>query len=180
VEDAEAAIRARLELRGEDAEAGAAISVTTKSALSRTPSDPMTVRFWSYKDYLFGRLWLFLGNVDRAIGRFERAASRRSDWGQPLLRIALAYARTNSHSQALAAFRRAIEVDRLSVEHNPAAMRALATVFLRRADEVEDEGRHDIARGLIEEVTGLDLRRAPSALRFEVTRRYEAARRGMS
>ncbi len=179
VEDAEASIRARLELRGESEGAGASISVTEKEKLTRKVSDPIFVRFWSYKDYLFGVLWLFLGGVDRAITRFERAATRRSDWAQPILRIALAHAKRDRFALALAAFRRAIEVDRESVEHNPTAMRALATVFLRRADEVEDEGRYDIARGLIEEVTGLDLRRAPSALRFEVTRRYEAARRGV-
>ncbi len=179
VEDAEAAIRARLELRGESEGAGASISVTEKEKLTRKVSDPIFVRFWSYKDYFLGVMWLFLGGIDRAVARFERAATRRSDWAQPLLRIALAHARKDHHALALAAFRRAIEIDRESVEHNPTAMRALATVFLRRADEVEDEGRYDIARGLIEEVTGLDLRRAPSALRFEVTRRYEAVRRGV-
>ena len=55
-------------------------------------------------------------------------------------------------------------------------MRALARVFLRRAEEVEKSGRVDIARGLIEEMLALDLRRVPSELRFELTRRQEHLR----
>ena len=52
----------------------------------------------------------------------------------------------------------------------------LARVFLRRAEEVEKGGRVDIARGLVEEVLTLDLRRVPSELRFELTRRQEQLR----
>jgi hypothetical protein len=42
---------------------------------------------------------------------------------------------------------------------------------------MEREGRSDIARGLLEEVMTLDLRRAPSAMRFEISRRHDAVRR---
>jgi hypothetical protein len=55
-------------------------------------------------------------------------------------------------------------------------MRALARSFLRRSEQVERDGRFAIARGLLDEVMALDLRRAPSSLRFEIGRRYEALR----
>ncbi|RLB49378.1 MAG: hypothetical protein DRJ42_21140 [Deltaproteobacteria bacterium] len=178
IEDAEGAIRARLELRGEEEEGGAALSPVEKDLLALPTVDPLLVRFLGFKDYLFGAMWLFFGAFERAMSRFERASARRADWARPHLRTAMAHAGRNRHAPALAAFRRAIEVDRIVIEQNAAAMRVLVTVFLRRADEVEGEGRRDIARGLLEEVTSLDLRRAPSALRFEVSRRHDAARRG--
>jgi hypothetical protein len=94
----------------------------------------------------------------------------------PLAALALHYARSDRPPQALAAFRRALEADKGWVERNLYAMRTLARIFLRRAEEVEKSGRVDIARGLIEEVLSLDLRRVPSELRFELSRRQEQLR----
>jgi hypothetical protein len=178
LEDAETAIRARLELRGEEpAETGKYPITPSQAALSRESSAPATVRFRAWTDYMVGILWLSVGMMGRAIARFERAAVRRPGWARPLLSLALIHARKNRHAHALTEFRRALEADRTVVESNPAAMRAFTRSFLRRADEVERDGREDIARGLLEEATSLDLRRAPSALRFEVNRRHEALRR---
>lgn len=42
---------------------------------------------------------------------------------------------------------------------------------------MEREGRAEIARGLLEEVLSLDLRRSPAAIRFEIARRHAAIRR---
>jgi len=134
------------------------------------------VRFSSWFDFVMGHLWLGLGAWRRAISRFERAAARRPGWAAPLAALALHHARKERPPQALAAFRRALEADRPWVEGNIYAMRALARVFLRRAEEVEKSGRVDIARGLIEEMLALDLRRVPSELRFELTRRQEHLR----
>jgi hypothetical protein len=62
------------------------------------------------------------------------------------------------------------------VERNPLVIRAVARCFLRRSEQVQRDGRIAIARGLLDEVMALDLRRAPSSLRFEIGRRYEALR----
>jgi tetratricopeptide (TPR) repeat protein len=93
-----------------------------------------------------------------------------------LIAIALAYARRKRYAQALGAFRRAIEVDRDRIERNPLAVRALAQSFLHRAEQLEREDRVAIARSLIEEVLTLDLRRAPSSLRFALEQRREVLR----
>ena len=175
LEEAEAAIRARMELRGEDVEEAAAITARAPKALSRTRA-PTMVRLRGWKDWFIGHVWLMVGGVSRAVRRFEMAAERCSGWAAPLLSMAMAYTRKNRYAQALAAFRRAIEVDRARVEKNPIVVRALARCFLRRAEQVEREGRLEIARGLLEEVLSLDLRRAPSALRFELARRHDAMR----
>ena len=178
-EDAEASIRSLMELRGEEPpEHTESIDLATasRSGMAERARDPVVVRFSSWFDFVMGHLWLGLGAWRRAISRFERAAARRPGWAAPLAALALHHARKERPPQALAAFRRALEADRPWVEGNIYAMRALARVFLRRAEEVEKSGRVDIARGLIEEMLALDLRRVPSELRFELTRRQEHLR----
>lgn len=56
------------------------------------------------------------------------------------------------------------------VESNPMIMRGLSRCFLRRAEELVADGKHEIARGLVDEALGLDLMRAPSMIRFELQR----------
>lgn len=179
IEDAEAAIAARMELRGElpQDEAPAELVVTSKNAVVVDGKVRAAVRFRGWKDYVFGHLWLVFGGLQRAVARFEAAAKRRAGWLPPLVAIGMAFASKDSHALALAAFRRAIDTDRVRVERNPLVVRALARCFLRRAEEMERDGRTDIARGLVGEVLSLDLRRAPSALRFELERRHDALRR---
>ncbi|MDH5491921.1 MAG: hypothetical protein OEY14_08200, partial [Myxococcales bacterium] len=109
--------------------------------------------------------------------RFEAASARRPGWCAPLLALGQAFASRELYSRALVAFRRAIEANRAGLEANPRAVRALAHTFLRRAEQMERDGRHDIASGLVGEILTLDLRRAPSSLRFELERRHEARRR---
>jgi hypothetical protein len=48
---------------------------------------------------------------------------------------------------------------------------------LHRAEQVEREGRDDVARGLVGEVLTLDLRRAPGTVRFELKRKHDVLRR---
>lgn len=180
-EEAEAVLVAQLELRGEelpDQKESVAIVSTTKSVLADRKRDPAFVRLRSWWDFLLGRVWLTIGGAKRALQRFERAAGRRPGWVAPLLATALLHARRPERTAlALGAFRRALDADRQAVERNGLAMPTLARVFLRRAQEVERDGRHDIARGLIEELGALDLRRVPSELRFELGRRREQLRR---
>jgi len=177
VEDAVAAIAARLELRGEEVDAeSTALRISDGVEALAVRQAPAAARLWSYKDYLFGQLWLALGGHDRAVARFERAAARRPDWGAPLVAIGMLHARHNRYSKALASFRQVAEVDRRLVERHPIVLRTLLRCFLRRAEEVERDGRGDIARGLLEEALSMDLRRAPSALAFEVRRRHEGMR----
>lgn len=179
VEDAEAAIRAMMELRGEEPperSESIAIASASRSAMDERKRDPAMVRLWSWIDFLAGNMWLAMGAAERAIRRFERAAGRRPRWAAPLAEIALVHAKKQRTAQALAAFRRALEADKRWVERQPGTAGPLLAVFLRRAEEVETSGRVDIARGLIEEARALDLRQAPSQLRFEVNRRHEQLR----
>lgn len=179
VEDAEAAIRALVELRGEEPpEHTAAFQIATaqRSGMEERKRDPASVRLRSWIDFVVGHLWLALGGIKRAVARFERAAARRPGWAAPLAAIALHHARQQRTAQALAAFRRALEADRRWVERQVFVVGTLARIFLRRAEEVERGGRVDIARGLIEEVLALDLRRVASELRFELSRRQEQLR----
>ncbi len=179
VEDAEAAIRANIELRGEEPpEHTAAFELATASrtAMEERKRDPALVRLWSWIDFVMGNFWLALGAAKRGVGRFERAAARRAGWAAPLVAIALHHARKERTAQALAAFRRALEADHRWVERQVYIVRVLTRTFLRRAEEVERGGRVDIARGLVEEVLALDLRRVSSELRFELSRRQEQLR----
>lgn len=183
-EEAEASIRALLDLRGEEPpESTVAFELAnaTASGLAERSHDPMVVRMTSWLDFVTAHFWFFLGGVKRGIARLERAASRRPGWAAPSAALALHHAREERPAQALTAFRRALESDKGWVEKNVFAMRTMVRIFLRRAEEVEKSGRVDIARGLIEEVATLDLRRVPSELRFELSRRQEQLRaRGMA
>lgn len=176
VEDAEAAIRALMELRGEEPPEGGALTVASRTAIEEGRRDPAGVRIWSWLDFVLGHVWLALGAARRAVACFERSAGRRAGWAAPLAAIALHHTRKRRTAQALATFRRALEADRRWVERQVYVVRPLARIFLQRAEEVERGGRVDIARGLIEEVLALDLRHVPSELRFELSRRQEQLR----
>lgn len=183
VEDAEASIRAHMELRGEelpDHTGAFAIAVTPRGEMEERKRDPAWVRLRSWLDFIVAHVWLAIGAARRAVARFERSSARRAGWAVPLAAIALHHARKERTAQALAAFRRALEADRRWVERQVLVIGTLARVFLRRAEEVERGGRVDIARGLVEEVLSLDLRRVPSELRFELSRRQEQLRARMS
>ncbi len=177
IEDSYSAIAARIELRGEEVDDTMLIlrQPGQGEAIARPAPAGQRVRGWF--DFVVGHLWLTIGGLRRAIARFESAAGRRTRWSAPLVAIAMALSRRERYAQALGAFRRAIEADRDWVEKNPIVIRALARCFLRRAEQVERDGRLDVARGLMGEVLTLDLRRAPAPLRFELERRYEVLRR---
>lgn len=179
IEDAAAAVRARLELLGEEAppaSAAAEVFDTAKMAVYRRRQDPASVRMRARLSLWLAHLWAFVGSQASAVARFETAAALRPEWPTPVISLALLYARAENHTQALASFRRAIDIDRGAVERSSAAARALAQAFLRRSETVERDGRNDIAFGLIEEAMALDLRRAPSGLRFALNQRHEALR----
>jgi hypothetical protein len=178
IEDALSAIAARMELRGEEAATIDWSEVGNKPVPRKGPRDSLPAITLGWRDYFMARLWLLLGRVTWAIARFESAAARRDDWAAPLIGIGMAFARREQYALALPAFRRAIEVDRLRIERNPILVRAMAKAFLHRAEQVELEGRDDIARGLVGEVLTLDLRRAPGTVRFELKRKHDVLRRG--
>jgi len=178
IEDALSAIAARMELRGEEATTIDWSEVGIKPVPRKGPRDSLPAITLGWRDYFMGRLWLLLGRVTWAIARFESAAARRDDWAAPLIGIGMTFARREQYALALPAFRRAIEVDRLRIERNPILVRAMAKAFLHRAEQVEREGRDDVARGLVGEVLTLDLRRAPGTVRFELKRKHDVLRRG--
>ncbi|MBX3249629.1 MAG: HEAT repeat domain-containing protein [Myxococcales bacterium] len=175
IEDARTAIVARLELRGEDIreEESRAIRLDAEER----PRTSFGMRFRAFRLYAVGVTLIAFGALGAGIARLERAGALRAEWGRPWIVVAMTHARKRRHAQALAAFRRAIETDRALVERNPLVVRQLAQTFLRRAEQVERDGRHDVARGLLGEVLDLDLRRAPSAVRFELQRRRRALQR---
>jgi hypothetical protein len=177
VEDALSAIAARMELRGEEASAIDWSEVGNKPAPRKGARDKMPAIVLGWHDYFMARLWLLLGRTTWAIARFESGAARRKGWAVPLIGIGMAFARREQYALALPAFRRAIEIDRPRIERNPILVRAMAKSFLHRAEQVEREGREDVARGLVGEVLTLDLRRAPGTVRFELKRKHDVLRR---
>jgi tetratricopeptide (TPR) repeat protein len=174
-EEAIAAIRARLELLGEEPPGQSAASqsfdTAKMAALVRRRRDPATVRLRSRLNVWLGHVWLGLGAQARAIRRLEAASALRPDWAAPIVTVAMVHARTGQHAQALAGFRRALEIDRAAVEKSSSAAEMVAQVFLRRAEAVESA---DIARGLLEEALALDLRKVSSGLRFALSERLTA------
>lgn len=178
IEESRTTIIARMELRGEDIDDHA--DDTTAIRLSqdvRAPRTSFGAKFKAFRYYFIGQLWIAFGGLKRGVRRLEQAAQFRPDWGRPWIAIAMTYAHSKRHAKALAAFRRAIETDRRLVERNPLFVRALAQCFLRRAEQLDRDGRRDVARGLLGEALDLDLRRAPSAVRFELQRRSRALQR---
>ncbi len=179
-EDAIAAITARMRLRGEDA---AEEGHTSSFAIEEHEERPRTsagIRFRAFRRYIAGLFWLALSAKRRGIGRLEMAAELRPEWAQPRALIGLTYARQGRHAKAISAFRRALESDHIAVERNPVFARALATSFLKRAEEVERDGRRDVALGLLGEALDIDLRRTPAALRFELQRKRRELKRLVS
>jgi hypothetical protein len=177
IEDALSAIAARMELRGEEAATIDWSEVGNKPTPRKGARDSVPSIVLGWRDYFMGRLWLLLGRMTWANARFESAAARRSGWAIPLIGIGMAFARREQYALALPAFRRAIELDRPRIERNPVLVRAMAKSFLHRAEQVEREGRDDVARGLVGEVLTLDLRRAPGTVRFELKRKHDVLRR---
>ena len=177
IEDAQRAVLARLDLRGEEPPE-TEVEVQRK-AIERKEGPKTTAgrRFKSFRSYWIGRLWLAIGVFGRGIARLELSANMAPGSAKPLLALAMANYDRGRTAQALAAFRRAVEADRVRIERDPQAARTLVRTFLRRAEEVEKDGRRDIARGLLGEALSLDLRRAPSPLRFELERRLDVLRR---
>jgi HEAT repeat protein len=177
-EEAADQTRARLLLRGEEPPPAEGVALASEERQRDTePTLPSVgIRLRSFRHYLSGRIWQLLGATGRALARFEAAASCRPDWALPMIVAGLMHAARDEYAQALALFRRAIEVERVRVERNPLLIRAVARCFLRRSEQVERDGAVAIARGLLDEVMALDLRRAPSSLRFEIGRRHETLR----
>jgi HEAT repeat protein len=169
--------RARLILRGEEPAAETSTGAVEELRRDTEPALPsFGVRLRSLRHYVAGRLWQLLGLTTRALTRFEDAASCRPDWALPLIVAGMMHAARDEYAQALGLFRRALDAERARVERNPLLIRAVARCFLRRSEQVERDGRLAIARGLLDEVLALDLRRAPSSLRFEIGRRHETLR----
>jgi tetratricopeptide (TPR) repeat protein len=176
-EDAAEQIRARLILRGEEAPSNSELVQLEVLRIQPPQGVPaFAVRLRALRHYMAGRFWQLVGLTNRAIARFEEAGRSRPDWAVPLLVAGMMYAARDEYAQALALFRRALDAERARVERNPLVIRAVARCFLRRSEQVQRDGRIAIARGLLDEVMALDLRRAPSSLRFEIGRRYEALR----
>jgi HEAT repeat protein len=179
IEEAEAAIAARAELLGEDPPSQQAVGLVwdTRRIVARVRSqDPALLRARARLYHMFAHVCLLFAAARRAASLFEAAAALRSGWLAPVLALALLHVHRQAVAPALAAFRRALDIDRASLERDPNAISALAKTFLRRAEAMEREGRLDIARGLVEEALSYDLRRADPEVRLALGERREAHR----
>jgi HEAT repeat protein len=172
-------LQAQLDLRGErpprPADASASIRAERAHArvLARGPQPGWWDRLLGRIDFIVGQAWWALGSSARAAAWFEVAAARRPAWAAPVAAVALIEVEQSEPGRALGAFRRAIEVDRSWVESERAIILSFARVALRRAEEMEQAGRFDIACGLLDEVLRLDLRKVPGGLRLEVRRKRD-------
>lgn len=177
-EEALAQINARLLLRGEEptGELIAPLRDSGERMPVETSRASLGVRTRALRLYLSGRLWQLLGSTPRALARFEAAVICWPDWSMPMIVAGMLYAARDDYAQALGLFRRALALSQSRIEKNPLVIRHVARCFLRRSEQVERDGRLAIARGLLDEVLTLDLRRVPSSLRFEIGRRHETLR----
>jgi tetratricopeptide (TPR) repeat protein len=182
-EEAVLQIGARLVLRGEEP-TGEGLPLSElplseeeeRESIVSASTPAFGVRFRALRLFLLAHVWQLIGARDRALRCLEEAVKSRPDWSPPMVVAGNMYAARDEYGQALALFRRALELSRRSIERNPLVIRHVARCFLRRSEQVERDGRLAIARGLLEEVLTLDLRRVPSSLRFEIGRRHEALR----
>lgn len=175
IEDAESAIAARAELLGEALPSADALSMSnaTRRMVAMARRDPALLRLRARAYYALA-IWLAAcGSRRRASSLFEAAATLLPGWLAPVRSLALLHARRHDVAAALAAFRRALDIDHLALETDSRAVSVMATMFLRRAETVEREGRVDIARGLIDEALSYDLRRAGAEVRLALGERRE-------
>jgi tetratricopeptide (TPR) repeat protein len=115
----------------------------------------------------------FCGAPRRANSLFEAASALLPGWLSPVRSLALLHARRRDVAASLAAFRRALDIDRAELEADGHALSVMATTFLRRAEAVERAGHVDIARGLVDEALSYDLRRAAAEVRMALSERRE-------
>lgn len=177
-EEAVQQIGARLVLRGEEP-TGEGLPLgeeDERESMVATTAPAFGVRLRALRLFVVARLWQLVGARDRSLRCLEEAVKCRPDWSLPMVIAGTMYAAREEYGQALALFRRALELSRRRIERNPLLIKHVARCFLRRSEQVERDGRLAIARGLLEEVLTLDLRRVPSSLRFEIGRRHEALR----
>ena len=142
-EEADAAIRARLLLLGEEppelASASQSFNTAKMAAMVRRRRDPAAVRMRARWNVAIARMWLALGSPARAIARVEAAAIMQPGWAGPIVAIATVHARSGEHAQALTSFRAALEIDRNRGRAHSSHRRGAggASVFAPRRD-----GRH--------------------------------------
>lgn len=168
VESALRSIRAQMELRAEKdiPETGtrAALVVPTASTWARARAA------WLVS---WARFLSTLGVDGRALRALDRAISVDRQGVAAWIAKGKLFERRGSYGEALAVFRQAIELDRLAVERHARTIEVVARTFLRRAETTLGEGRREIAKGLLDEVSALDLSRAPARLRQALARERE-------
>jgi HEAT repeat protein len=176
IEDAESAIVARAELLGESLPSGDALYMSRDTrrmvAIARA-RDPALLRLRARVFYGVAVVMALCGSRRRSSSLFEAASALLPGWLAPVRSLALLHARRRDVAASLAAFRRALDIDRSQLEADSHAVSVMATTFLRRAETVEREGRTDIARGLIDEALSYDLRRAGAEVRMALSERRE-------
>jgi HEAT repeat protein len=175
IEDAESAIVARAELLGEALPSGDALysGDDTRRMVAIARRDPALLRLRARVYYSVALVCSLCGAIRRANSLFEAASALLPGWLAPVRSLALLHARRKDMAASLAAFRRALDIDRAELEADAHAVSVMATTYLRRAESVAREGQVDIARGLVDEVLSYDLRRAGADVRLALSERRE-------
>ncbi len=166
--EASRAVRARMALRGEKP-----VREPKSAPLATREPSPPWARAVARWHLAVATILVALGLLGRAIQRLDRATAAAHELVEPWLAKGRIFEKRGAHAEALVVFRRALALDRGRVERTPHAMRSLARAFLRRSETSVREGRREVARGLLDEVLALDLRRVPAPLRQALLRERE-------
>lgn len=145
---------------------------TTESPEDRGPPD-LGARLTAILLFLWGLVAAAVFQRERAHAAFAAAAWRSPGWPAPLLREAQLHAAHGHDDLALEAYRRAMLSSRERVLGSARWVQRLGEACLRRADRLVEERRRGEALALLDELSGLDLRKADLDLRLAVTRRRD-------
>jgi hypothetical protein len=169
-------ILARLEARGEIAPAKYERRADPlERALARPPGAPATGahRLLARWTLVRARIARIFGRSRSAANAYARAAAIAPTFYLPPLIEARWRLGMDDLPEAVRCFRRLIAFDPAALSRRPRDLAAAVQALLRRADELEQRGRHEMAREIHEELFGLDLTSCAPSLRVEVRRRRD-------
>ncbi len=170
-EDALQSIEAQMALRGES------LVREKKQARTLAPrAEGWLRRALARFDFALGNLNAFVNRRVSAIAYFQAAGDRDKSWALPFVVLGRLQTHEQRYADAIAAFREAMVRDRKFVESQRWCMKSVAVAFLERTESLLKEHEPEIARGILAELLDFDLRKVPSAHRFEARRKHALMR----
>lgn len=170
------AILARLEARGEAPPARYDRRADPiERALARPPGEPATKRHrwlarWTLVRAMIARIF---GRARSAANAYARAAAIDPSYAWPLLVEARWRLTNGDRVEAVRCYRRLVALDPSALSARPRDLSNAVRVLLARADDLEEAGRTEMAREILEDLFVLDLTRCDASLRVEVRRRRD-------